>query len=109
VRENRGNRRIDNSGSHRSSSPTKISNIAFIQKDGDIQLRGLPRTGRELARKISNRTAKVGIVGLGYAGLALAMEMAEKGFQVIGIDTDRGRVESVISELVVSVECYVES
>ena len=94
-RESRKSRRIDNLGSHRSSSPTKISNLAFIQKDGDIQLRRLPRTGRELARKISNRTAKVGIVGLGYAGLALAMEMAEEGFQVIGIDTDRGRVESV--------------
>src|SRR2546430_9092372 len=41
------------------------------------------------------RTAKVGIVGLGYAGLPLATGFAGAGFDVLGIDLDPDRVESV--------------
>jgi UDP-N-acetyl-D-glucosamine dehydrogenase len=37
----------------------------------------------------------VGIVGLGYAGLPLAMAFAEAGFQVTGIDLDESRVQAV--------------
>jgi UDP-N-acetyl-D-glucosamine dehydrogenase len=49
----------------------------------------------DLERKIRNRSAKVGVIGLGYVGLPLAVEMAEKGFRVTGIDIDGGKVESV--------------
>ena len=51
--------------------------------------------GRELARKIRDRSANVGVIGLGYAGLHLALEMADKGFRVIGIDIDGSKVESI--------------
>jgi UDP-N-acetyl-D-glucosamine dehydrogenase len=51
--------------------------------------------GKELKRKIQDRSACVGVIGLGYVGLPLALEMAREGFQVIGIDIDRERVESV--------------
>jgi UDP-N-acetyl-D-glucosamine dehydrogenase len=40
----------------------------------------------QLLRKINDRSATVGIVGLGYVGLPLAMEFAQAGFRVIGYD-----------------------
>ena len=45
--------------------------------------------------RISSRTARVGIVGLGYAGLPLAMAFAEAGFDVVGIDLSAERVDAV--------------
>ena len=45
--------------------------------------------------RISTRSARVGIVGLGYAGLPLAMAFAEAGFDVTGIDLNRERVEAI--------------
>jgi len=53
--------------------------------------------GRELKRKIRDRSAKVGVVGLGYVGLPLAVEMARKGYQVTGIDLMREKVDAVNS------------
>ena len=43
-------------------------------------------TTSEFDERIATREAKVGIVGLGYAGLPLAMSFAEAGFDVTGID-----------------------
>lgn len=48
-----------------------------------------------LREKISTRTAKVGIVGLGYVGLPLATEFASAGFHVTGIDVQQRRTESL--------------
>jgi UDP-N-acetyl-D-glucosamine dehydrogenase len=45
--------------------------------------------------RIASRTARVGIVGLGYAGLPLAMSFAETGFAVTGIDLDSERVRAI--------------
>jgi len=45
--------------------------------------------------RIATRQAQVGIVGLGYAGLPLAMVFAEAGFPVTGIDISEERVRSV--------------
>jgi UDP-N-acetyl-D-glucosamine dehydrogenase len=50
---------------------------------------------KELARKIRDRSARVGVVGLGYVGLPLAIEMAKEGFHVTGIDISREKVDSV--------------
>jgi UDP-N-acetyl-D-glucosamine dehydrogenase len=49
----------------------------------------------DLERKIGGRSAKLGVLGLGYVGLPLALEMAQSGFSVTGIDIDGRRVESV--------------
>ena len=46
-----------------------------------------------LAEKIRNRTARVGIVGLGYVGLPLAVEFGKAGFSVVGIDLQQSKVE----------------
>ena len=40
----------------------------------------------KLLEKIKNKKAKLGVVGLGYVGLPLAVEKAKAGFQVIGFD-----------------------
>jgi UDP-N-acetyl-D-glucosamine dehydrogenase len=47
--------------------------------------------------RIATREARVGIVGLGYAGLPLGMVFAEAGFHVLGVDLSRERVEAVNS------------
>src|SRR5229473_7466575 len=50
---------------------------------------------RELEDKIRNRKAKVGVVGLGYVGLPLAVEFAKAGFEVTGIDLSESKVAKV--------------
>ena len=42
----------------------------------------------ELLNKITERSAKVGIIGLGYVGLPLAIRFSEERFQVVGFDID---------------------
>ena len=49
----------------------------------------------EIIEKIRNRSAKVGVVGLGYVGLPLAVLNAKTGFQVIGFDEVATKVERV--------------
>lgn len=49
----------------------------------------------EIIEKIKSRTAKVGVVGLGYVGLPLAVLNAKTGFPVIGFDAVTGKVERV--------------
>jgi UDP-N-acetyl-D-glucosamine dehydrogenase len=48
-----------------------------------------------LQDKIRNRTARVGIIGLGYVGLPLAVEFAAAGFSVTGIDLNQKKVDQV--------------
>jgi len=48
-----------------------------------------------LREKILQRKAKIGIVGLGYVGLPIAVEFARKGFQTVGIDVDRSKVQAI--------------
>src|SRR4051812_18318541 len=49
----------------------------------------------ELERKIRDRTARVGIIGLGYVGLPLAVEFAGAGFTVTGIDVHESKVSQL--------------
>ncbi len=46
----------------------------------------------ELLQKIENRSARVGVVGMGYVGLPFAVEKAKVGFEVTGIDSNAQRV-----------------
>ncbi len=49
----------------------------------------------DLERKIRDHSARLGVIGLGYVGLPLVVEMASRGFRVTGIDIDGSKVESV--------------
>jgi UDP-N-acetyl-D-glucosamine dehydrogenase len=48
-----------------------------------------------LRDKIRSRQARTGVVGLGYVGLPLAVELAKAGFHATGIDLDNRKVQSV--------------
>jgi len=50
---------------------------------------------QQLLDKINNKTAKVGVVGLGYVGLPLAVEKANAGYQTIGFDVQEMKVNMV--------------
>ena len=52
-------------------------------------------TAHALASRIRAHEATVGIIGLGYVGLPLAVEFARAGFPVVGIDVNRVRVNDV--------------
>src|SRR5712672_558489 len=45
--------------------------------------------------KIAARQAVVGICGLGYVGLPLALTFGEKGFPVIGFDIDQRKIDAI--------------
>ncbi|MDX0068719.1 nucleotide sugar dehydrogenase [Sinorhizobium meliloti] len=45
-----------------------------------------------LLESISGRTARVGVIGLGYVGLPLAVAVARSGFHVTGFDIDPGKI-----------------
>jgi UDP-N-acetyl-D-glucosamine dehydrogenase len=61
-----------------SGTPTQQSGLAEALRD-----------------KLSARTARVGVVGLGYVGLPLAVELARAGFSTTGIDLDRRKVDLI--------------
>ena len=48
-----------------------------------------------LLEKIQNKTIVVGVVGLGYVGLPLAVEKAKAGFKTIGFDVQSSKVDMV--------------
>jgi len=55
----------------------------------------MSKYAEELHQKISNRQARVGVVGLGYVGLPLVVEFAEAGFHVTGIDILESKVDAI--------------
>lgn len=50
-----------------------------------------------LLERIRNKNIKVGVVGLGYVGLPLAVEKAKAGFETIGFDIQASKVDAVNS------------
>lgn len=48
-----------------------------------------------LIEKINDKSAKIGVIGLGYVGLPLAIEFTNAGYEVIGIDIDKNKVDSI--------------
>lgn len=49
---------------------------------------------RTLEERLLGRTATVGIVGMGYVGLPLLLEVSAAGFPAIGVDIDRVKIDS---------------
>jgi UDP-N-acetyl-D-glucosamine dehydrogenase len=48
-----------------------------------------------LIQRIRNRQAAVGVIGLGYVGLPLAVEFAKSGFLVAGFDVDHAKLDAI--------------
>ena len=63
----------------------KKSTSAKSAKSPDVQL----------SQRLDRRTARLAVIGLGYVGLPLAVELAEAGFEVHGIDIDENRVKQL--------------
>lgn len=57
----------------------------------------------ELIEKLANRTARIGVIGLGYVGLPLAVRFAQAGFHVTGIDLDPRKIAAIEAR-----ESYIE-
>jgi len=57
----------------------------------------------ELKEKIVRHKAKIGVIGLGYVGLPLAMEFSKAGFDVTGIEIDKDKVRMINRG-----ECYIQ-
>ena len=57
----------------------------------------------QLLEKINKRDAVIGIIGLGYVGLPLALAFTEKGFNVLGFDTDPVKVDKINRG-----DCYIK-
>jgi UDP-N-acetyl-D-glucosamine dehydrogenase len=50
-----------------------------------------------LLEKIESRRARTGVVGLGYVGLPLAVELAKAGFHTTGIDLDQRKIDAIVA------------
>jgi len=50
----------------------------------------------DLIEKIQNKSANIGIIGLGYVGLPLGLEFANKGFNVLGFDVDENKIKKLM-------------
>jgi UDP-N-acetyl-D-glucosamine dehydrogenase len=59
--------------------------------------------GRLLVERIGDRSARIGIVGLGYVGLPTAVAYSDAGFTVVGIDTNAERCAAITAG-----ESYIE-
>lgn len=57
----------------------------------------------ELLAKLNNKSAVIGIVGLGYVGLPLMLRYCDVGYRVIGFDIDEAKVKTLIKG-----ESYIE-
>jgi UDP-N-acetyl-D-glucosamine dehydrogenase len=60
-----------------------------------MKLQDTPLVREGLLRRLNDRSASIGIVGLGYVGLPLALRFAEVGYPVVGFDVDARKVESL--------------
>src|SRR3984957_1297085 len=55
----------------------------------------LPKIAQVRMTRLENRTAKIGVIGLGYVGLPLSLLLAEAGFKVTGFDIDKKKVDDL--------------
>ena len=57
----------------------------------------MPRLREDLIGRLRARKARVGVIGLGYVGLPLAVEFAKAGFETVGVDLDDAKVRRIES------------
>jgi UDP-N-acetyl-D-glucosamine dehydrogenase len=73
--------------------------MEYTEKTMSLAVAAKPRAldPAELKLKIESREAVIGIIGMGYVGQPLAIAAHQKGFRVIGFDTDSGKVAGLNS------------
>ena len=54
-----------------------------------------PPLAEQLLSRIASRDARIGVIGLGYVGLPLAVAFAERGFPVLGFDVDPAKIAAL--------------
>src|SRR5450755_3573448 len=54
-----------------------------------------PLVRGDLLQRIEGRTATIGVIGMGYVGLPLALIFAENSFPVLGFDIDQSKVDAL--------------
>ena len=81
---------------HIKASPWMDRPWAIDKRDGLMSQNIQDSSSFETLRaKIKAREARIGVIGLGYVGLPLALAFAEKGFTVLGFDTDQSKVSKL--------------
>jgi len=70
--------------------PASVSALATNGTEPDAIVRS--PAAQQLARRLEAKTATIGVVGLGYVGLPLAVEYADQGFSTVGVDLDEERI-----------------
>jgi UDP-N-acetyl-D-glucosamine dehydrogenase len=55
----------------------------------------VPVSGKALEHKLRARSARIAVIGLGYAGLPMAVEFARAGFITVGLDVNTSKVERI--------------
>ena len=55
----------------------------------------LPKIAQERFARLQARTARIGVIGLGYVGLPLSLLLSEAGFKVTGFDNDAKKVDDL--------------
>lgn len=58
-------------------------------------LDSLSDNGLALAQKLENKTAVIGIAGLGYVGMPIALEFAHMGYQTLGVDPSKWKIDKL--------------
>ena len=48
----------------------------------------MSKLSKLFSQKLKDKTAKIGIIGMGYVGIPLGLEFAKKKFKVLGFDKD---------------------
>jgi len=61
-----------------------------------MNMRKKDATRLKLLEMIKKRTARIGIIGLGYVGLPLAIHFGQKGFNVTGFDLDSRKIDKIL-------------
>lgn len=74
------------------SFPTTSNN-----NGGTVKPMPIVELREDFINRIQNRTAKIGIIGLGYVGLPLMWTFHEKGFPVVGFDVDQDKINNIES------------
>ena len=73
-------------------SATSQPSTASHTENGAIASSTLPPPAAQVVDRLDTARATIGVVGLGYVGLPLAVEFADQGFETLGIDLDTDRV-----------------